>query len=223
MFFWPPSRRVMSTPGVKIGSLPLGNFIKLGSVVFLVPFYLSAYNLKWNLYEFSNILGENECLQSVFTKFEDVDGIHIVIREANRLRIYSEKGQSHDMFSRIFQILILFPNNDYVLQFLVLIFSNAQNWYIVHLFFKNSWKHVANSIKGEEFVVTLPISVKSMWRSNFGIVMENDISSQDSFPEDISSPTPKLLALHHPLDDFTRIVAKQSRKRSSSSHVFTVP
>ena len=80
-----------------------------------------------------------------------------------------------------------------------------------------------NSIKGEEFVVTLPISVKSMWRSNFGIVMENDISSQDSFPEDISSPTPKLLALHHPLDDFTRIVAKQSRKRSSSSHVFTNP
>ena len=62
-----------------------------------------------------------------------------------------------------------------------------------------------------------------MWRSNFGIVMENDISSQDSFPEDISSPTPKLLALHHPLDDFTRIVAKQSRKRSSSSHVFTIP
>jgi hypothetical protein len=62
-----------------------------------------------------------------------------------------------------------------------------------------------------------------MWRSNFGIVMENDISSQDGFPEDISSPTPKLLALHHPLDDFTRIVAKQSRKRSSSSHVFTIP
>ena len=100
---------------------------------------------------------------------------------------------------------------------------NAQIWYIVYLYFENSWKHVVNSIKGEEFVVTLPISVKSMWRSNFGIVMENDISSQDSFPEDISSPTPKLLALHHPLDDFTRIVAKQSRKRSSSSHSFTIP
>ena len=74
--------------------------------MFLVPFYLSAYNLKWNLYEFSNILGENECLQSVFTKFEDVDGSHIVIREANRLRIYSEKGQANDVFSRSFQVLI---------------------------------------------------------------------------------------------------------------------
>ena len=65
-------------------------------------------NLKGNLYEFSNILGENECLQSVFTKFEDVEGSHIVIREANRLRIYSEKGQPQDMFSRIFQILPFF-------------------------------------------------------------------------------------------------------------------
>ena len=44
-----------------------------------------------------------------------MEGSHIVIREANRLRIYSEKGQAHDMFSRIFQILIYhyFPTNDY--------------------------------------------------------------------------------------------------------------
>ena len=42
-----------------------------------------------------------------------MDGSHIVIREANRLRIYSEKGQAHDMFSRILQILFysFFPTH----------------------------------------------------------------------------------------------------------------
>ena len=40
--------------------------------------------------------------------------------------------------------------------------------------------------KGEEFVVTLPIPVKSMWRSNFGIILENDISLPDNFNDDTS-------------------------------------
>ena len=38
----------------------------------------------------------------------------------------------------------------------------------------------------------------------------------DNFSDELSNATPckvmKLLALHHPLDDFTRIVAKKSRK-----------
>ena len=73
---------------------------------------------------YCNFTGENECLQSVFTKFEDVEGTHVVIREATRLRIYSEKG--------------------------------------------------------EEFIVTLPIPVKSMWSSDFGIILENEIQGDPS-------------------------------------------
>ena len=110
--------------------------------------YLVTYH---NMCSYLHIAGENECLQSIFTKFDDVEGTHVVIREATRLRIYSEKG--------------------------------------------------------EEFVVTLPIPLKSMWSSNFGIILESDLSKglDLNFLDDPSIPAPKLLALQHPLEDFTRI------------------
>ena len=100
--------------------------------------------------------GENDCLQSIFTKFEDLEGLHVVIRESSRLRIYTENG--------------------------------------------------------EEFLVTLPIPLRKMWRSTFGVILESDLSKNDHFLDDPSIPTPKLLVLHHPLDDFTRIVSKNTRK-----------
>lgn len=100
--------------------------------------------------------GENECLQSMFVRFEELEGTHIVIRESARLRIYT--------------------------------------------------------VKGEEHFIPLPIALKRMWRSNFGLLLESDLSKKEHFLDDPTIPTPKLLALHHPLDDFTRAVTKQANK-----------
>lgn len=105
---------------------------------------------------FKVLSGENECLQSMFVRFEDLEGTHIVIREASRLRIYT--------------------------------------------------------VKGEEHLIALPIALKRIWRSNFGLFLESDLSKKEHFLDDPNIPTPKLLALHHPLDDFTRVVAKQAKK-----------
>ena len=98
-------------------------------------------------------LGEDECLQSLFATFDESPDSYVVIREASRLRIYSEKG--------------------------------------------------------EEYFVHLPIPLKTMWRSSFGLILEGQVSTNDP-----NLLTPKLLVLHHPLDYITRIVAKQSKKGS---------
>ncbi len=101
--------------------------------------------------------GENECLQSIFAQFEDDEDPYVIVREASRLRAYSQKGEEH--------------------------------------------------------LITLPIPLKAMWRSKFGIVLESDLESPtDWYMDDPSVPTPKLLVLHHPLEDFTRVVAKQNKK-----------
>lgn len=99
--------------------------------------------------------GSDDCLQSVFARFEGNDEPFVVIREETRLRIYSAKG--------------------------------------------------------EEFLVHLPIPLKNMWKSKFGLVLEAAHQSvqKDDPPE---TPMPNLLALHHPLDDFTRVVSKKSAK-----------
>ena len=100
---------------------------------------------------FQTYLGEDDCLQSLFSTFEDSKESYIVIREASRLRIYSEKG--------------------------------------------------------EEFFVHLPIPLKTMWKSAYGLILEGKILDSDH-PDML---TPKLLVLQHPLDDFTRIVSKQNK------------
>ena len=94
--------------------------------------------------------GENVCLQSCFSNFEGSTESFVVIREKERLRIYSENG--------------------------------------------------------EEYFVSLPISLKTMWKSAFGLILEGLVSS------DPSVQTPKLLVVHHPLEDFTRIVSKSNKK-----------
>jgi hypothetical protein len=107
-------------------------------------------------------LGENECLQSLWANFDDSRGPFVVIREYQRLRIYSRVG--------------------------------------------------------EEFLVTLPISLTKIWSSGLGLILEGETSNHDhdyagggSDHQD-AIPTPKLLALHHPLDDLTRIVTKRRNK-----------
>ena len=100
---------------------------------------------------FQTSLGEDDCLQSLFSTFEDSTESYIVIREASRLRIYSEKG--------------------------------------------------------EEFFVHLPIPLKTMWKSAYGLILEGKILDSDH-PDML---TPKLLVLQHPLDDFTRVVSKQNK------------
>lgn len=72
------------------------------------------------------------------------------------------------------------------------------------------------SQRGEEHLITLPIPLKSMWRCVFGLILESDLSTRNHYLDDPAIPTPKLLALHHPLDDFTRIVAKEVKRGSLS-------
>ena len=93
--------------------------------------------------------GESPCLQSLFANFDDTVGTFIVIREACRLRIYSQDG--------------------------------------------------------EEFLVALPLPLGRVWASEFGLVLEGNVAVAEA------TNMPQLLALHHPLEDFTRIVAKKAQ------------
>ena len=70
------------------------------------------------------------------------------------------------------------------------------------------------SSKGEEYLVHLPIPVKKIWKSAFGLVLEAAHQPEQLTlkEDDEETPMPNLLALHHPLDDFSRAVTKKSPK-----------
>ena len=70
------------------------------------------------------------------------------------------------------------------------------------------------STKGEEYLVHLPIPVKRIWKSAFGLVLEaaHQVEQLTLKEDDAETPMPNLLALHHPLDDFSRAVTKKSPK-----------
>ena len=71
------------------------------------------------------------------------------------------------------------------------------------------------SHKGEEYLVHLPIPLKRIWKSAFGLILEAAHQQELRLKEDDETPMPNLLALHHPLDDFSRAVTKMSSAKSS--------
>ena len=77
---------------------------------------------------------------------------------------------------------------------------------------------------GREFLIHLPFALCSIWNTKYGLLLErsDEHESKDSVPNNYSSHAqvvpeaketsgikpPKLMALHHPLDDLTRIIMK---------------
>ena len=76
---------------------------------------------------------------------------------------------------------------------------------------------------GREFLVSLPFDVSRVWNTNYGLLLERSTdnsasstqASSSSYPGIAKEPfegyrikPPRLMALHHPLDDLTRIIVK---------------
>ena len=75
---------------------------------------------------------------------------------------------------------------------------------------------------GQEYFVALPYALRKVWNTKFGLLLEKSGKTNDNTTAAYSSHAgiandyegyrikpPKLMALHHPLDDLTRIVIKR--------------
>ena len=65
--------------------------------------------------------------------------------------------------------------------------------------------------QGQQFNVALQFPVRNCWSSKFGLLVERQVTEE---LEDLSSNKSVLFSLLHPLDDFTRVVMKQSNRIS---------
>lgn len=57
---------------------------------------------------------------------------------------------------------------------------------------------------GQEYLVALPMPISKVWKNKYGIVLEREKGVATT----TSNATPMLLALHHPLDDLTRVISR---------------
>ena len=60
---------------------------------------------------------------------------------------------------------------------------------------------------GREFLVALPFDISGAWNTKYGLLLERSTGNSTTSSTNATKP-PDLLALHHPLDDLTRIVVK---------------
>ena len=66
-------------------------------------------------------------------------------------------------------------------------------------------------VQGQQFNVALQFPVRSCWASKFGLLVERQVTDE---LQDVDTNKSVLFCLLHPLDDFTRVVMKQSNRLS---------
>ena len=62
--------------------------------------------------------------------------------------------------------------------------------------------------QGQDFRVALQFAVRRCWQTKFGLLIEREVVEREEGEQDATPPV--IFSLLHPLDDFTRVVARQA-------------
>ena len=66
---------------------------------------------------------------------------------------------------------------------------------------------------GQDFLVSIPVTLKKIWPSKYGLLLERECQSVPRNPNGLPPPKmPVWFALLHPLDDFSRIIVRIKNK-----------